>query len=267
MGDVSYRSDGEVRKFVFRGLEAVSRWSSRARPPDADGGTSRPREGSLRGLRSFLASLQDASWEVDLDRWHRSCLAQPPAKGSQASGLNAMGCSTFKVVWGWGDEMKRAKARTTSGVTGTQRKSVGASELSRRDRRSQFGGDHSFSGGCCLDHAAAGGPTALPATLWRARLRMDDGLGAGTLFTLSACSGWGAFLTSYCAAPKGTANNVRRCPLGGDRLDWGGPHEESGTGLQPVVMGMKRLKTCSTLAGAATGEWRLQPATPSLPVS
>jgi hypothetical protein len=146
MGDVSYRSDGEVRKFVFRGLEAVSRWSSRARPPDADGGTSRPREGSLRGLRSFLASLQDASWEVDLDRWHRSCLAQPPAKGSQASGLNAMGCSTFKVVWGWGDEMKRAKARTTSGVTGTQRKSVGASELSRRDRRSQFGGDHSFSG-------------------------------------------------------------------------------------------------------------------------
>ena len=163
--------------------------------------------------------------------------------------------------------MKRAKARTTSEVTGTQRKSVGASELSRRDRRSQFGGDHSFSGGCCLDHAAAGGPTALPATLWRARLRMDDGLGAGTLFTLSACSGWGAFLTSYCAAPKGTANNVRRCPLGGDRLDWGGPHEESGTCLQPVVMGMKRLKTCSTLAGAATGEWRLQPATPSLLVS
>ncbi len=137
---------GKSESLCFGDLEAVTRWSSRARPPDADGGTSRPREGSLRGLRLILASLQDARWEVNLDRWHRSCLAQPPAKGSQASGLNAMGCSTFKVVWGWGDEMKRAKARTTSGVIGTQRKSAGGSELSRRDRRSQFGGDHSFSG-------------------------------------------------------------------------------------------------------------------------
>ena len=104
-----------------------------------DVGTGDSRSGSW-----ILCQMHGGRW--NLARWQRSCLAQPLAKGSQASGLNAMGCSTFKVVWGWGDEMKRAKARTTSGVTGTQRKSVGASELSRRDRRSLFGGDLFFSG-------------------------------------------------------------------------------------------------------------------------
>jgi predicted nucleic acid-binding protein len=32
-------------------------------------------------------------------RWHRSCLAQPPANSSQASGLNALGRSLFEVAW------------------------------------------------------------------------------------------------------------------------------------------------------------------------
>ena len=92
---------GVSESLCFGDLEAVSRCSSRAIPLVGGEGTSRQREGSRRSLRSFLASLQDARWEVNLDRWHRSCLAQPPAKGSQASGLNAMGCSIFGVVWGW----------------------------------------------------------------------------------------------------------------------------------------------------------------------
>jgi hypothetical protein len=92
---------GVSESLCFGDLEAVSRWSRRARPLDSEEGTSRRREGSRRGLWPFLAPLQDAQREVNLDRWHRSCLAQPPAKGSQASGLNAMGCSIFGVVWGW----------------------------------------------------------------------------------------------------------------------------------------------------------------------
>jgi hypothetical protein len=126
---------GVSESLCFGDLEAVSRWSRRAILMDAEGGTSRQREGSRSGLRAILASLQDARWEVNLDRWHRSCLALPPATGSQASGLNAMGCSIFRVVWGLSDEMKRAKARTTSGMIVTHRKSAGGSEPSHRDRR------------------------------------------------------------------------------------------------------------------------------------
>ncbi len=92
---------GVSERLCFGDLKAISQWSSRGTLMDAEGGTSRQREGCLRRLRLILASLQDARWEVNLDRWHRSCLAQPPANGSQAPGLNAMGCSIFGVVWGW----------------------------------------------------------------------------------------------------------------------------------------------------------------------
>jgi hypothetical protein len=67
-----------------------------------------------------------------------------------------------------------------------------------------------------------GAPLVPRAATGEGESRNFGSLWAGCVFQIERAQGWAAFLTSCCGTPKGTANNLRRCPCDDDCLDCGG---------------------------------------------